>query len=100
MRAVRFGLEPTGPPAYDRARDLPRLVPLLVEDLDTPTAARQERLVALLRRCLRAERRRAGHRHWAYYPSRHAALALATRHESARLEAMRRTEGTRAGRTR
>ena len=67
---------------YDRDRDLPRLLPLSAEEIATPTAEAQTRLVALLRRALRAERVRAREGHWTYDPARHAALLRAFRIEA------------------
>jgi hypothetical protein len=66
---------------YCRERDLPRLVPVLAADLDTPTPQEQQALLALLRRALRAERRRARAGDWSYDLRRHAALLAAYRHE-------------------
>jgi hypothetical protein len=66
---------------YRRERDLPRLVPLLSEDLSVSNRERHRALLALLRRALRAERRRAKAGDWSYDLGRHAALLAAYRHE-------------------
>ena len=84
IRAARFFVQ-TRDAGYDRTRDLPRLIPLLTRDLDTPSIADHRRLVALLRRALRAERLRSRQLHWTYDPARHSALARATRIENAAL---------------
>ena len=70
-------------PGYDRLRDLPRLVPLPAADLEVSTPERHARLLGLLRRALRAERRRGEAGHWAYDLGRHAALLGAYRIEQA-----------------
>lgn len=70
---------------YERLRDLPRLLPLLAEDIAGTTLADDRRLLALLKRALRAERLRSRQRHWTYDPARHAALVRATRIENAAL---------------
>ncbi len=70
---------------YDRARDLPRLLPLLTADLDVGSHQAHARLLEILRRALRSERARARERHWAYDPGRHAALVRAARAEQASL---------------
>lgn len=64
-------------PLYDRARDLPRLVPLWPSEITDPSAATRARLVQRLRRALREERRRGMAGHWAYDLARHAALLRA-----------------------
>lgn len=69
---------------YDRMRDLPRMLPIMARDLETPSPEAQARLVSLLRRALRAERVRGYQRHWTYDPGRHATLLRAYRIESAR----------------
>lgn len=64
-------------PLYDRARDLPRLVPLWPSEIADATAAGRARIVQRLRRALREERRRGMAGHWAYDLARHAALLRA-----------------------
>ncbi len=68
---------------YDRARDLPKLLPLWEWELATPTAAEHASLIARLRRALRAERRRGLAGHWTYDLARHAQLLRAYRAEAA-----------------
>ncbi len=70
---------------YQRLRDLPRLLPVLTEDLETDSISAHRRLIAMLKRALRNERVRSRQRHWTYDPARHAALARAARIESAAL---------------
>ena len=51
---------------YVRARDLPRLLPLWPHELTATTNADRARLLARLRRALRAERQRGIAGHWTY----------------------------------
>lgn len=67
--------------AYDRARDLPRLVLIWPAELADTSAAGRRRVVLLLERALRFERRRGLARSWSYDLGRHRALAIATRAE-------------------
>jgi hypothetical protein len=69
--------------AYMRSRDLPRLVPVWPHELATQTPADHLRLLAKLRRALRAERQRGLAGHWAYDLARHAHLLRAYRCETA-----------------
>lgn len=62
---------------YDRARDLPRLLPVWPRDLEDASPAGRVRLIALLRRALRAERARGLAAHWTYDLARHAQLRAA-----------------------
>lgn len=73
-------VEPSG---YERARDLPKLLPLWEWELATPSEAEHARLLARLRRALRAERRRGLSGHWTYDLARHAQLLRAYRAEVA-----------------
>lgn len=84
IRAARF-FPALRDERYDRRRDLPKLLPLLTDDLDTNSIDAHKRLLALLKRALRAERQRSRERHWTYDPARHAALARAARIENAAL---------------
>ena len=83
--AGAFGLPPRQPdsPRYQRVRDLPRLLPVFAEELETPSPAQQARLLAMLRRALRHERTRGLAGHWTYDLARHAALLNAYRAEQA-----------------
>jgi hypothetical protein len=67
---------------YDRKRDLPRLLPLWPSELDAMDLAAHARLMARMRRALRAERQRGIGGHWAYDLARHAALLRAYRAET------------------
>jgi hypothetical protein len=75
-----------GPPddggTYDRKRDLPRLLPLWPSELEAMDLAAHARLLARMRRALRAERQRGIGGHWAYDLTRHAALLRAYRAET------------------
>ncbi len=68
---------------YERARDLPKLLPLWEWELATPSEAEHARLLARLRRALRAERQRGLSGHWTYDLARHAQLLRAYRAEVA-----------------
>ena len=68
---------------YVRARDLPRLLPLWPHELTATTNADRARLLARLRRALRAERQRGLAGHWTYDLARHAQLLRAYRAEVA-----------------
>jgi hypothetical protein len=68
---------------YVRARDLPQLVPLWPSEINTITRADHARLLAKLRRALRAERQRGLGGHWTYDLARHAQLLRAYRAEAA-----------------
>lgn len=76
--------------AYDRQRDLVRLVALWPKELADTTLAGHRHLVGLLRQALREQRRRGLAGHWTYDLARHAALAHAYRCE---LDAFRRRLG-------
>jgi hypothetical protein len=90
ITAVRFGSPAGRPLAYDRVRDLPRLLPLMIDDLDVKTFADHARLLGRLRDALRKERTRGRHGHWCYDVGRHAALLAAYRYERALLHELRR----------
>lgn len=80
-------LSPTAPrPTYDRARDLPRLVPLWPWELADRSLEGQKRLVARLERALRDERRRGVAGHWTYDIVRHAEILAALKAERAALQ--------------
>jgi hypothetical protein len=68
---------------YVRARDLPKLVPLWPSEIEALSRAEHARLLAKLRRALRAERQRGLGGHWAYDLARHAQLLRAYRAETA-----------------
>lgn len=78
-------------PAYDRDRDIPRLIG------DRPPALRKDiipelqRFVGRLQAMLRAERQRGLAGHWTYDLSRHRDLLTAYRFEAAALSALRRS---------
>lgn len=84
------------PAAYDRARDLPRLVALWPHELADTSLAGHEKLVKVLRRALRIERRLGLSGHFSYDLGRHRALLAATRQEEQAL-AERRAAAARSG---
>ncbi len=74
---------------YDRARDLPLLLPIWPAELADISAAGRERMIALLRRALRAERSRGLAGHWTYDLARHVQLRSALDAEIALADAGR-----------
>lgn len=74
-----------GAGAYVRSRDLPRLRALWPEEIEDRTEDGTRRLLAKLRRALRAERRRARAGHWSYDLNRHLGLLSAYKGELASL---------------
>lgn len=93
IRAIRYA-EARYDKSYDRARDLPRLLPLFADELQTNSIEARIALVRLLQRALRAERHRGLTRHWCYDPARHAALARAARIEEKALSRLPQTQRT------
>ena len=77
------GARTLSPRRYDRRAELSRLLPLDSEELDDETPQARERLLAKLRRALRAERRRGIAGHWTYDLARHAELLRVYRLELA-----------------
>ena len=73
-------------PAYRRATDLPRLLPLEASELADVTHDGRLRIIAALERALLAERRRGRTGHWSYQLGRHANLRRALDAENAALE--------------
>lgn len=69
--------------SYDRARDLPRLVPLWPDEASISTRAEHLALLVRLRRALREERKRGLTGHWSYDLARHSQLLAAYRCEVA-----------------
>jgi hypothetical protein len=82
-------LTPARRSTYDRARDLPRLLPLWPNEVAIKTPAGHAALIARLRRALRAERQRGIAGHWTYNLARHADLLRAYRAELAEPSAAR-----------
>ena len=70
---------------YDRARDLPALLPIWPDELKELTAEGHHRLIQRLRRTLREERRRGLAGSWTYDLARHARLYRALQAEVALL---------------
>jgi hypothetical protein len=68
---------------YDRRTDLPRVLPLWPHELDDETPEGRRRILARLRRALRAERRRGVAGHWTYDLARHVELLRVYRLELA-----------------
>jgi hypothetical protein len=81
--ARRRRRSPTPNPAapYDRARDLPRLMPLWPEDVRDDTLAGRQALVLRLGAVLRRERQRGIAGAWGYDLARHRQLVIAYRAE-------------------
>ncbi|MEJ0012321.1 MAG: DUF6477 family protein [Bauldia sp.] len=77
---VARGIEP-----YDRARHLPRILPVGPDHIADTSAAGRRAIVRRLARALRAERNRGRAGHWTYDLNRHIALAQAYAAERAAL---------------
>ncbi len=80
-----------------RTRQLARLVPLWPSEIESTDPADAERLVSMLERALRGERRRGRAGHWSYDMNRHAALARVLQEEHARLASLRSAATNRTG---
>lgn len=74
---------------------LQRLLPLWPHEIADGSAANRQRIVRLLAKALREERRRGISGHWAYDLSRHAALARLYRQECDALSALAPASGAR-----
>ena len=86
-----FGpLAEAGAAAYTRAQDLPKLLALWPHELDDVSPDGCRRILARLRRALRAERRRALSGHWSYDLNRHLGLLSAYMGELAGLSRLER----------
>ena len=85
VRRVFGPIAEAGAAAYARPRDLPKLIALWPHELDDSSAEGCLRILAKLRRALRAERRRALSGHWSYDLNRHLALLSAYKGELAGL---------------
>ena len=62
------------PTSYNRQADLVRVLPLWPHELEDETPEARRKIVSMLRRALRAERRRGIAGHWTYNLQRHAEL--------------------------
>ena len=76
------------PDPQDRVRNLARLLPLWPSELSDVSIDGRRRIIALMERALRAERKRGRAGHWAYDLARHAALHRAWIAERAALVAL------------
>lgn len=87
-QAVRAAFR-AGAVEYRRASILPRLVPVAPAEVADDSPAGTRRILALLARALRSERRRGRAGHWSYDLNRHIGLRQAMLAETARLKAAR-----------
>jgi hypothetical protein len=78
-------LAEAGSATYDRQRHLGGLIALWPEEIADTSAAGRSRVIARLRRALRAERMRGRAGHWTYDLNRHMALVVALKAELAGL---------------
>jgi len=78
---------PAALPGYDRDTALPKLLPLWPHEFTDTSLEGRRKVLANLRRALRAERRRGLAGHWTYDLAHHAALWRVYRCELADLEA-------------
>jgi hypothetical protein len=94
-RQGSYGITPAGHAgdANRRVRELSRLLPLWPDEIADESPSARRRLLTILRRALRHERRRGIGGHWTYDLSRHAQLLEAYRAERAALEQAERNEG-------
>jgi hypothetical protein len=83
--------------AFHRETELPKLIGLWPAELRDYSIEGTARIVALLSKALRSERRRASAGHWAYDLTRHMALAAALKEEEARLIGIKRAEQSAPG---
>lgn len=92
---------PTRHPAisrgFSREAQLPKLIGLWPSELADFSLGGTERIVAQLRKAIRAERRRAHQGHWTYDINRHLALSDALKAEEARLTGLRKPRDGTAG---
>lgn len=65
------------PFSYERAKDLPSLIPLWPSEIKDESQEGREKIILKLNAALRAERRRGRAGHWAYDLNRHRALKQA-----------------------
>ena len=81
------GFRSMGPPQpdQDRRAAIARVLPLWPYEIEDTSQAGRHRIVAKLRRALRAERRRGVGGHWSYDLARHVELLRAYRQELAAL---------------
>jgi hypothetical protein len=89
-KAIFSTMTEAGAAAYVRARDLPKLIALWPHELDDESQEGMFRVLARLRRALRAERKRGLAGHWSYDLNRHLGLLSAYKGELACLRARRR----------
>ena len=75
---------------FSREAQLPKLIGLWPSELTNYSLEGTERIVAKLRKAIRAERRRAQQGHWTYDINRHLALSDALKAEEARLASLRK----------
>ena len=75
---------------FSRETQLPKLIGLWPFELTDYSLEGTERIVAQLRKAIRAERRRAQQGHWTYDINRHLALSDALKAEEARLAGLRK----------
>jgi hypothetical protein len=73
---------------YDRLAQLPRLIGLWPSEMQDFSAAGTTKILALLRKALRAERARGRAGHWTYDLNKHLALAESLKAERAHLRAL------------
>lgn len=87
-RAVAAAVR-AGAVEYRRSSILPRLLPVGPAEVADESPAGTQRILALLARALRSERRRGRAGHWSYDLNRHIGLRQAMLAETARLRAAR-----------
>lgn len=84
-----------GNTVYERVRDLPSLIPLWPSEVADTSLEGRLKLMAALRKALRAERLRGLQGHWSYDLARHRALLAAYRQETKEAAAAHRNRRSR-----
>ncbi len=84
---------PTHKP-FQRESELPKLIGIWPSDLEDTSLENAAKIVALLRKMLRAERQRGRTGHWAYDLNRHLTLAEALKAERERLRNLGQASGS------
>ena len=93
-RAAAFGVIRDGARAYERARCLPRVLPMLAGNCHGPEPETTRLIVRKLADAIRRERRLGRAGHWAYDLNKHIALTQAWAAESQQAKSQQIKTGT------
>jgi Family of unknown function (DUF6477) len=83
--AATLAPQPFKVATYDRARDLPRLLPLWPEQIADKTLTGTAQIVSMLDRACNREAQRGRSNDWTYSPARHRQMMAALKHERSAL---------------